>query len=198
MKLVFLLEELSMKELLDGILPRILPENVEFTTIPHEGKSDLKKSIPHKLKCWKDPNVVAFVIVQDQDCNDCVALKKELLGLCKDCEKTVLIRIACHELEAWYWGDLEAVSIAFNKNLRPLGKQRKYRTPDNIMSPKYELKKHLPELEQISGARRIAPHMNIENNTSKSFGVFVKGLQDLCRKTNLHNSKNTSQNHNAC
>ena len=40
MKLVFLLEEQSMKYLLDGILPKILPECVNFQTIPHEGKSD--------------------------------------------------------------------------------------------------------------------------------------------------------------
>ena len=46
MNLVFFLEERSMKELLDGILPRILPEGVAFQTIPHQGKSDLAKSLP--------------------------------------------------------------------------------------------------------------------------------------------------------
>lgn len=39
MKLVFLVEERSMKTLLEGILPRILPEGVYFQVIPHEGKS---------------------------------------------------------------------------------------------------------------------------------------------------------------
>ena len=38
MKLIFFLEERSMKELLDGILPRILPNGITFKTIPHEGK----------------------------------------------------------------------------------------------------------------------------------------------------------------
>ena len=49
MTLVFLLEERSMKEFLDILLPKILPENVGFRTIPHEGKSDLEKSIKTKL-----------------------------------------------------------------------------------------------------------------------------------------------------
>ena len=52
MTLVFLLEERSMKEFLDILLPKILPENVGFRTIPHEGKSDLEKSIKTKLKAW--------------------------------------------------------------------------------------------------------------------------------------------------
>lgn len=70
MTIVFLLEEKSMKYFLDGILPRILPENVSFLTIPHEGKSDLQKSIPIKLQGWTQGDT-KFVIVQDQDANDC-------------------------------------------------------------------------------------------------------------------------------
>ena len=38
MTLVFLLEEASMKTVLDIILPKILPESVGFKTIPHSGK----------------------------------------------------------------------------------------------------------------------------------------------------------------
>ena len=53
MKLIFLLEELSMKYLLLELLPRILPENVEFQIIPHNGKRDLEKSIPRKLRGWR-------------------------------------------------------------------------------------------------------------------------------------------------
>lgn len=43
MKLIFLLEEPSMKYLLDELLPRILPPDVTFQTIPHHGKRDLDK-----------------------------------------------------------------------------------------------------------------------------------------------------------
>ena len=82
MKLVFLLEEPSMKYLLDELLPRILPENVEFQTIPHKGKQALERSIPRKLRGWTEPGDVRFVILHDQDTKDCVKLKQDLMALC--------------------------------------------------------------------------------------------------------------------
>lgn len=42
MKLVFLLEEKSMKRFLDIIIPKILPAEIQYQTIPHEGKTDLE------------------------------------------------------------------------------------------------------------------------------------------------------------
>ena len=181
MKLVFLLEERSMKELLDRILPRILPESVSFLTVPHDGKSDLRKSLPIKLRAWNEPDV-AFVVVHDQDSNDCRKLKQDLIDLCTGCGKRVLVRIPCHELEAWYWGDLTAVSTAYEKDITALHNRKAYRDPDKIENPKRELKRYLPKMGQIDGARRIAPHMNIETNTSYSFGVFVRGVQSLCQE----------------
>ncbi len=179
MKLVFFLEERSMKEFLDGILPRILPSGVSFRTIPHQGKSDLEKSLPIKLKAWNEPDT-AFVVVHDQDSNDCIQLKRKLMDLCGGYGKRVLIRISCHELESWYWGDLAAISKAYGKDVTALGKKSKYRIPDQIIKPKQELKRYVPDMGQIDGARRIAPHMDIAANTSHSFQVFMKGVLALC------------------
>ena len=176
MKLVFLLEEKSMKYFLDGILPKILPENVVFQTIPHEGKSDLKKSIRIKLSAWNEPDV-KFVIVQDQDSNDCRKLKKELLELCEGLQRSVLIRIACHELEAWYFGDLKAVEFAYGKDLKKIARKKKYCVPDDILFPKKELRIILPEHQQIDGAKRIAQYIEIERNISVSFKIFVDGIR---------------------
>ena len=181
MKLVFLLEERSMKVLLDIILPRILPDSVTFQTIPHQGKSELEKSISTKLRAWNEPNV-AFVIVHDQDSNNCVELKNKLVSLCSNANRKFLVRIPCHELEAWYWGDLDAVSKAYGKDLISLKNKKKYRNPDQIENPKQELKKLIPTMGQIEGASKIAPHMNIEENTSYSFQVFVKGVLRLCNE----------------
>ena len=76
MRLVFMVEELSMKELLQVILPKILPEGSEEPLIiPHSGREDLRRSIPIKLQAWQNPED-KFIIVCDQDSNDCVALKK--------------------------------------------------------------------------------------------------------------------------
>ena len=179
MKIVFLLEDRSMKALLDIILPRILPDNVDFVTIPHDGKSDLRKSLPIKLRGWNEPDT-AFVVLHDQDSNDCRQLKNELTALCSGFGKRVLIRIPCHEMESWYWGDLAAVSAAYGKDLTHLARNRIYRDPDAIVNPKRELKRYLPVLTQIDGAKRVAPHMDLRNNTSYSFGVFLKGIQSLC------------------
>ena len=179
MIIVFLLEEKSMKYLLDGILPYILPDGVRFITIPHEGKSDLQKSIPNKLLGWNMPDT-KFVIVQDQDSNNCRQLKRQLEDICMPySNKEILIRIACHELEAWYFGDLDAVSKAYNKDLRVIKNKKKYRVPDDIVNPKRELQKLLPEHQQIIGAQRIAKYMNMENNTSVSFRMFVDGVRRL-------------------
>lgn len=179
MTIVFLLEEKSMKYFLDGILPQILPEGVAYRTIPHEGKSDLQKSIPIKLRGWTQPDT-KFVVVQDQDSNDCRELKKKLTDLCAPYGKEVLIRIACHELEAWYFGDLNAISKAYGKDLKNLGNKRAFRIPDDIIRPKEQLKKILPMHQQISGAKKIAPYIDVVNNSSMSFQVFVKGVRRLC------------------
>lgn len=178
MKLVFLLEEKSTKVLLDQLLPRILPPGTDFQTIPHEGKSDLKKSLQIKLEKWNEPDV-RFVVIQDQDSNDCKKLKTELKTICDHSGKEVLVRIACHEMEAWYFGDLNAVSQAYGKGLTNLSQKRKYRDPDAIVSPKQELRKLIPEHEQIAGARKIAPYMDINNNRSGSFNMLLSGLRKI-------------------
>ncbi len=187
MKLVFLLEEQSMKYFLDGLLPRILPEDIAFVTIPHEGKSDLQKSLTAKLLGWNEPNV-RFVVVQDQDSNDCRELKKKLLELCKNSGKEVLIRIACHELEAWYFGDMNALSAAYGIDLSAAKRKRKYRIPDAIMNPKLELKHLLPRHQQISGARKIAPVIGIEDNSSVSFQMFIKGIKRIVDSNGNNNT----------
>lgn len=178
MKLVFLLEEPSMKYLLDELLPRILPENVEFQTIPHKGKQALERSIPRKLRGWNEPGDVRFVILHDQDTKDCVKLKQDLMALCVGTGKAVLIRIACQEMESWYFGDVNALALAYDRpKLRQISSQRKYRIPDDIPTPKEELYKLIPEHQQIAGARRVAPYMAIENNTSISFQHFISGIR---------------------
>ncbi len=179
MTIVFLLEEKSMKYFLDGILPQILPADVSYRTIPHEGKSDLQKSISIKLKGWTQADT-KFVIVQDQDANDCRELKQKLVELCKPYKRDVLVRIACHELEAWYFGDLNAVSEAYGKDLRGLENKRTYRVPDDIIHPKEQLKKILPVHQQISGAKEIAKYIDVDVNRSLSFQMFVQGVRRLC------------------
>jgi hypothetical protein len=96
-ELVFLLEEPSMKETLENLLPKILSPEIKYKCIPHEGKQDLERSIPKKLKAWTKP--AKFIVIRDKDSDDCLIVKQKLLKLCQQGNKPdTLIRIACHEL----------------------------------------------------------------------------------------------------
>ena len=139
MKLVFLLEEPSVKEMLNSLLPRLLPESVEFICISYEGKSDLEKRLKNKLRGWKEPGV-KFVIMRDQDNGDCIQIKNTIVNICHESNrKDALVRIACRELESWYIGDLTAVHQALNiKGIVDYEKKEKYRIPDAIEKPSKE------------------------------------------------------------
>ena len=140
--LVFMLEEESAKHLLKVLLPGILPECIKYQLIPHQGKGDLQKSIPIKLKAWRAPNTF-FVILHDLDNHsDCKALKQDLQNLCVSSHHTPLIRIVCQELEAWYCGDLDAVEKAFPRFKAGQYKRKaKFRDPDAIVKPSKHLEK---------------------------------------------------------
>ncbi len=127
MNLVFLLEDRSMAALLEALLPRIVPSDVVFRLIPHEGKSDLDKSIPRKLKAWQDPGAI-FVVLRDQDSADCMQLKSQLAALCAEAGRPgTLIRIACRELEAWYLADLAAVDRVHQTRIAGRQNEKKFR-----------------------------------------------------------------------
>ncbi len=133
-----------------------------------------------KLRHWSEAEDVRFMIVLDRDSHDCIALKEEIRALCCGTVHDFRIRIACQELEAWYFGDLAAVSAAYGKDVTKYARQKKYRMPDEIRDPKETLKRLLPEHRfQREGARRIGEFFNAEQNTSKSFQVFLAGVRSL-------------------
>ncbi len=167
-----------MKQVLDIILPQILSKDTSFITIPHQGCGDLRRPVENKLNSWRGDDT-RFVIVHDQDNKDCRLLKQELDAICGPYKREVLIRIACQELEAWYFGDLKAVSAAYGKNLSHLANKKKYRTPDDIRDPKELLRRLIPEHQQIPGAKRIASYMDLASNNSKSFNAFISGVRRL-------------------
>ncbi|MDO4560448.1 MAG: DUF4276 family protein [bacterium] len=167
-----------MKQVLDVILPQILSEETSFITIPHQGYGDLRRSVENKLNSWRGDDI-RFVIVHDQDNKDCILIKQELEEICKPYRQEVLIRIACQELEAWYFGDLKAVSAAYGRDLSAFVNKKKYRAPDCIRNPKELLRQLIPEHQQISGAKRIASRMDLASNNSKSFNAFISGVRQL-------------------
>ena len=179
--LVFLLEGSSEKAMLEGFLPKILSKNIQVSYIVFEGKRDLEKKLTKRINGWNKPDS-AFVILLDQDQEICKHIKNRLLDKCKQCRKKYLVRIACHELESWYLGDLNAVGQALKKprlSDRYKNKQ-KYKNPDRMNSPAKELIKITnKEYQKIASSRVIGPLLSEDNNKSQSFKVFVKGIKQL-------------------
>lgn len=182
-EIVFLVEELSIVPVIEVIVSEIVPDDIVTRIIPHQGKSDLQKSIPRKLRGWANPNA-QFVILHDQDSNNCRSLKSELKNLCpEDKRQSVLIRIVCVELESWFFGDLEAVRIAFPKRkIRNVLAQSGFRETDKIRNASSELLKFVPEYQKVSGARLISENLVIKRNVSVSFQMFVQGLRRVIQR----------------
>jgi hypothetical protein len=167
-----------MREMLEGFLPRVVPPAVPVHLVPHEGKADLERSIPRKLRGWRTPGA-RFIVLRDKDSADCRRVKRKLSLLCTTAGcPDALVRIVCHDLEAWFLGDLTAVEAAFDRSdLVGLERRKAYRDPDKLANAAQELKRLVPRYQKLSGARSIGPHLDPARNRSRSFRVFVDGLQ---------------------
>ena len=186
MNLVFFLEEPSAREMLKGLLPRLLPDGVDIRYIVFEGKQDLEKNLIRRLRRWRDPSSV-FVVMRDQDAADCSDVKLALMKKCQDAGRPeALVRIACRELESWYFGDLAAVEKGLGlSGLIRYGRKKKYRIPDRIQSPSRELMKITGHAYQkLVGSRAIGSELSPDGNGSHSFGVFVKGVRRVLEDWN--------------
>jgi hypothetical protein len=177
-RLVFLLEEYSMKVFLDGLLPRLFPA-LPFLCVPHEGKQDLEMSIPRKLRAWREPGV-RFVVLRDNDGRDCRAVRRRIEELCAlGSRDDVLVRLACQELEAWYFGDVEALADAYERDQLPGIRDRaRFRDPDAIDQPARALSGLIGEFQKVSGARRMGQRLS-RTNTSRSYQVMLEGVSRL-------------------
>jgi len=179
--IVFFLEEPSAKAMLEGLLPRLLPSGWDVRFVIFEGKQDLEKQLPKKLKAWKKPNC-SFVVLRDKDSGDCVLIRENLITQCSKAGKPeTLIRIAIHELECWFIGDLTAVEIGLEiANLSKLQNKEKFRNPDRLANPSQELKRITSNrYQKISGSRAIGLQLSLKQNRSYSFNKFISGIKKL-------------------
>jgi len=178
-----LVEELSMKNFLSGILPKILPDgyvlNANCFIRDHQGKQDLKRSIPIKMRAYRHYKVpVKVIIVHDQDSSECKLLKSELRKLTnKTPEIPSLIRIACRELEAWYLGDLDALEAIYPQFKSKMFKNWSlFRNPDECNAYD-ELKRSIPTFQKGVASKEISNYISLSQNRSKSFNQFIHGIE---------------------
>lgn len=178
--LVLFLEEASAKAAFEGLLPRVLPDDVCVQYVVFEGKSDLEKQLGKRLRGWIYPQT-GFLVLRDQDAGSCRDVKQKLVRICEEAGKpTVVVRVACRELESWYFGDLAAVQQALGlSGLSNQSKKAKYRNPDAIQNPSAELSKITKNTYQkVGGSRQIGKCLSVDtiHNRSVSYRHFIDGL----------------------
>ncbi len=59
--LVFMLEEPSARAMLQGLLPRLLPDEVTYRCVVFEGKQDLEKNLVRRIRGYSVPNSTFIV-----------------------------------------------------------------------------------------------------------------------------------------
>lgn len=179
--IVFFLEEPSAQEMLEGLLSKIVPPEINIRYLVFRGKQDLEKNLFRRLRGWILPNT-SFLVLRDQDSGDCAIIKKKLADICESTgKKGVLVRIACRELESFYLGDLEAVEKGLEINsISSLQGKKKYKNPDRLENPSEELYRLTKnKYQKRPGSRAIAPHLKLEGNKSHSFCVLLEGIRKL-------------------
>ena len=203
MHLEFLVEELSAEDALKQLLPSLLPVSTTFELRPYQGKGDLLKALPDRLRGYRammSPTYdLRIVVLVDRDKEDCVVLKSKLDTIASSAGLTpkvaaaggnfhVLNRIAIEELEAWFLGDCEAIALAYPGFNPRLWHKPKFRDPDAIANTWETLERelsrvghHLGGYRKVQGAREIAGYMDPVRNRSRSFQVFRDGLAELTR-----------------
>ncbi|GHG45007.1 MULTISPECIES: DUF4276 family protein [Amycolatopsis] len=196
-RLEVLVEEPSAEEALKALLPKIVP-GVDFRIVPFNGKTDLLRQLPVRLRdytyYWAETGL-RIVVLLDRDNDDCAELKNRLVEIAREAGlpgEATLFRIVIEELEAWFLGDIPALNAAYPRLPLSLDSQTKFRDPENVPGGAWEglehaLQKHgyhKKGLQKVGAAREIAPHMDIENNRSKSFQVFRDGLRRLVKEGN--------------
>jgi hypothetical protein len=182
-ELVFLVEGEAERNLLDALMPRLLPEGIGHRVIPFQGKQDMEKRMNQRIRGYQNP-LARFIIMRDQDSHaDCAVLKQGLKARCQGAGKDAhcLVRIACKELETFYLADLAAVGQALDiPNLVRHQGSKKFRDPDHLGCPSRELKALTGNrYEKRAGSRAIGQYLSLENTRSPSFRNFLSGVRRL-------------------
>lgn len=194
--LEILVEEPSMEAVLRAFLPGFLQE-MTFGIYPYQGKDELLARLPERLRgyaAWL-PQDWRIIVVVDRDNDDCEALKQQMESIATEaglCTRTVggavacqlVNRIAVEELEAWYFGDWEAVRAAYPNVAPTVPRRSRYRDPDGIVGGTWEAFERVMQesgyflggLRKVEAARHVGPHLLASRSTSHSFKVFVDAI----------------------
>jgi len=186
-----------MEAFLRVLLPRILPENRTFEIHASRNKAKLRRNLAARLRAYAQwlPRDWRIIVVLDRDSDDCHALKAELeaastgSGLRTRSQAgsgdwQVVNRTAIEELEAWYFGDWEAVCDAYPGVSRSVPQREGFRDPDAIRGGTWESFERILKrsghctagLRKVEAARQVAERIRWQRNRSRSFTVLVRAV----------------------
>ena len=192
-----------MEAFLRVVLPMILGRT-QFKIRPFQSKDQLLKHLPIRLQGYAQwiPANHKIIVLIDRDNEDCERLKAQLeqialnAGLATRSQPaggqfTVINRIVIEELEAWYFGDWQAVQNAYPRVSPAIPRQQRYRDPDAIQGGTWEHFERILQragyyknrLRKIEAAQSIGPFLDPENNRSHSFKCFRDALRELIGHT---------------
>jgi hypothetical protein len=198
-RLEIFVEEPSMEAALRSMLPRWLGA-IDFEIYTHEGKDDLLAKLPARLRAYSHflPDTWRVIVLIDRDDSDCRLLKRQLesyalaAGLVTRSSSTngkynVANRIAIEELEAWYFGDWQAVTTAYPKIDTNWPDKAGYRNSDGILGGTWEAFERVAQkagyfkggLRKVDAASRLGALLNAKDNVSPSFQAFYQVIEEL-------------------
>ncbi|MCL6445161.1 MAG: DUF4276 family protein [Alicyclobacillus sp.] len=191
MHLEFLVEELSAKMALRQLVPKIIGTNHTFEIHDFGSKYELLNRLESRMRGYAKMMSewdMRIVVLVDEDRQNCMELKQRLVQAAVNAgiQDKTLLRIVVEELEAWFFGDLDALRAVYPRIPSSLGSQARYRNPDRIQGGTWEqldrlLRQHgySKGLVKTETAASVAEHMEPWRNKSKSFQVFRDGLMRL-------------------
>ena len=204
MHIEFLVEEPSAEAALQNLVPKICADGITFDIHAYRSKTDLLSKLPKRLKGYGNflPPDWRIVVLVDEDREGCDSLKEKLEQAARDAGLVtksmaqkgsrfqVLNRIAIEELEAWFFGDVQAIHQAYERVSPSLATKSAYLDPDAIKGGTWEaMERELQRagyfesgLAKIKAARAISAHMVPSRNRSGSFKVFLQGLLDILKQ----------------
>lgn len=195
-----LVEEPSMEQALQYLLPRMLRQGIQAEIRQFQCKDDLLKQLPQRLAGYAQwlPDTAMILVIVDCDDDDCQALKARLEQVARQSglgtrqssvngRFQVINRIAIEELEAWFFGDWEAVRVAYPKVESTVPQKAAYRDPDGIKGGTWEaMERELKKkgyfkqgLRKLEFARAVASQMDPSRNRSQSFQCLREALAQL-------------------
>lgn len=197
-RLVVLVEDPSMGVLMSGLLPRWLPQ-VPVEVIEFQGVHDFMRNVPRRLAGlrYEVDSGTRIALIRDRDDEDCHALIESMRTMALAAGLTVdragedrghvLCRLACEELEAWFFGDVNALTACFPRVPSTLAERAAFRDPDDVRGGTWEQLHHVLQQAGHSKGRfskrevalQMAQRMSVEHNRSRSFQVTMQGLRRL-------------------